>query len=220
MAKSSLVILFSLFACVTSDENQLQKQEDDPTYEQFQNVQNMIEQQKFLYMLYRTYNTSRNYDCQYIKFGAKSGLTYPETILGYRVPTKPYSETITVTVAVKITPYSGPIDGSIGSRSTPNTLVYKKVSEDGSQEDTQHEYSLIYADSNQCAVMRDPQQDGGYGCEMLVSDTSSKTVTKIVKHCIQVHVEMLKTLSGRIIATQQFRKRIVLIGAISDGGQY
>uniref|UniRef100_A0A0K8R8Q8 Putative salivary lipocalin n=1 Tax=Ixodes ricinus TaxID=34613 RepID=A0A0K8R8Q8_IXORI len=174
MAKSSLVILFSLFACITSDENQLQKQEDDPAYKEHQNVEDMIEQQQTLYMLYRTYNTSGNYECQYIKFGTKSGLTYPDTTLGYRIPPKTHSETIKVTVTVKTTPYSRPIDGSTTPRSKPNTLFYKKVSEDESQDNTPHDYYLIYADANKCAVIRNPQQDGGFGCEMFVSTSSSE----------------------------------------------
>uniref|UniRef100_A0A090X9J0 Putative secreted histamine binding protein of 19.7 kDa n=2 Tax=Ixodes ricinus TaxID=34613 RepID=A0A090X9J0_IXORI len=174
MAKSSLVIIFSLLTCIISDENQLQKQEDDPAYKEHQNVEDMIEQQQTLYTLYRTYNTSGNYECQYIKFGTKSGLTYPDTTLGYRIPPKTHSETIKVTVTVKTTPYSRPIDGSNTPRSKPNTLFYKKVSEDESQDNTPHDYYLIYADTNTCAVMRDPQRDGGYGCEMFVSDPSSQ----------------------------------------------
>uniref|UniRef100_A0A0K8RHZ9 Putative salivary lipocalin n=1 Tax=Ixodes ricinus TaxID=34613 RepID=A0A0K8RHZ9_IXORI len=173
MVKSSLIILFALLTCIISDENQLQKQEDDPAYKDHQNVENMITQQPTLYMRYRTYNTSKNYECLYIKFGAKSGFTYPATTLGYKVPTKDFAEKKEVTVAVKTTPY--PKSTEEGARRTaPNTLIYEKISEDESQEKTQHDYYLIYADSTKCAVMRDSQRDGGYGCEMFVSDPSSQ----------------------------------------------
>uniref|UniRef100_A0A090XEB1 Putative secreted histamine binding protein of 19.7 kDa n=2 Tax=Ixodes ricinus TaxID=34613 RepID=A0A090XEB1_IXORI len=173
MAKSSLIILFSLLTCIISDENQLQKQEDDPSFKGYQNVENMITQQPTLYMRYRTYNTSKHYECLYIKFGAKSGSTYPATTLGFKVPTKDFAETKEVTVTVRTTPYPKLTEGGV-RRTAPNTLIYEKVSEDEAQEITQHDYYLIYADSTKCAVMRDSQRDGGYGCEMFVSDPSSQ----------------------------------------------
>uniref|UniRef100_A0A0K8RM69 Putative salivary lipocalin n=1 Tax=Ixodes ricinus TaxID=34613 RepID=A0A0K8RM69_IXORI len=171
MAKSSLIILFALFTSIISDEKQLQKQEDDPAYKEYQNVEKMIMQQPTLYMRYRTYNTSKNYECQYIQFGAKNGLTYPATTLGYKVPTKEHAETKKVTVTVKTTPYPKLTEGG-ATRIDPNTLIYEKVSEEY-QENTQHDYYLIYADTNRCAVMRNSQKDGGFGCEMFVSDSSS-----------------------------------------------
>uniref|UniRef100_A0A090X852 Putative secreted histamine binding protein of 19.7 kDa n=2 Tax=Ixodes ricinus TaxID=34613 RepID=A0A090X852_IXORI len=172
MVKSSLIILFALLTCIISDENQLQKQEDDPAYKEYQNVENMIKQLPTLYMLYRTYTTSQNYECLYIKFGEKSESTYPATTLGYKVPTNSHAETKKVTVTVKTTPY--PTTDTHVTRTAPNTLFYESVDEDESQGNTQHDYYLIYADPNTCAVMRNPQQDGGYGCEMFVSDPFSQ----------------------------------------------
>ncbi|XP_040062174.1 uncharacterized protein LOC115321985 [Ixodes scapularis] len=171
MERSSLIILWCWFTCIISDEWRLAKQEDDPTYERYQHVEEMIAQQPTLYMRYRTYTTSYNYECLYIKFGDKSGSIYPETTLGYKVPTRDYAETRKVTVTVKTTQYPKSRGGS-APRSAPNTLSYEKVNEDEFQDDTQHDYYLIYADTNKCAVMRNPQQDGGYGCEMFVSDSS------------------------------------------------
>ncbi|XP_040072982.1 uncharacterized protein LOC115321984 [Ixodes scapularis] len=173
MAKRSLIIIFSLFAYIISDENQLQKQENDSAYKEHQNVENMIRQLPTLYMLYRTYTTSKNYECLYIKFGKKSESTYPATTLGYKVPTNSHAETKKVTVTVKTTPYPKSTDKH-ATRTAPNTLFYGNADEEESQDNTQHDYYLIYADSNICAVMRNPQQDGGYGCEMFVGNSSSQ----------------------------------------------
>uniref|UniRef100_A0A090X965 Putative lipocalin n=2 Tax=Ixodes ricinus TaxID=34613 RepID=A0A090X965_IXORI len=177
MAQNSFIIMFCLFTCIMSDENQLQEKESDPTYEKFQHVEDVIEHQATLYMLYRTYTTDRNYECQYIQFGSKSATdTYPAT-LRYRIPGKYFMERKEVTVTLTKTAYTKPQDGRPKQRTAPNALVYTKVDEDEEDDESikgSHTYPLIYADPDICAVMRDSTRDGGFGCEMYVSSSSTQ----------------------------------------------
>lgn len=177
MEKSSLIILWFWFTCIISDEWRLAKQEDDPAYERHQHVEEVIKQQATLYMLYRTYATDGNYECQYIKFGSKSAThAYPAT-LGYRIPGRDFMESREVTVTLTTTPYTKPQDGRPKQRTAPNALSYTKLDEDEEDDESTKRadtYPLIYADPNICAVMRDSTRDGGFGCEMYVSSSSTQ----------------------------------------------